>query len=603
MARDGLNELISKTALSYDGLSPGPLRESSNMRIPVSCRSCSNEFNVSDIAAGKRVKCPACGEAVRVPESADDEPEIVRRSSGSKKAKGKASSSGNSSAMLIGIGAGGGGVAVLGLLMFLINNRGGNVPNPQVNAPQVTAPQMAAAPVSPPATATPSVSSPTAMAHSPAGPLTAVPSAAVPAAAPPVAPPTVTQTTNGSAGASSNVAESKAPVASPGTGPRHKPERTELIKQVERSVVRIIVKGSNGASVGSGFVIDTDGSIMTNYHVIEGAMSAEVEFENGKKSAVVGFTTVDKKRDLAIICIREEPASLHKIPIASALPEKGEDVAAFGAPRGLSFTASTGIISAIRTTPEFSAREAGTYLQTTTPISPGNSGGPLVNLYGEVVGVNSFKIEGENLNFAASSTDILEVIASRGKEIIPLSPTALEPVFTKKNPFARAENIAGTTKGNQLFGNIRDAIIMMLPFAVDPSGNITGFVDREISKNLITKAKWAEVTRRDQVTKRTAFVVALIYFTADPKKNANAVELMCNIQIIARDVDKDGLDYTAIVYDENKSLGKISINSLASGNIPNGMKEKIPEFFSKIVQDYRKAQRNNDNPKPEGDKK
>lgn len=564
------------------------------MRIPVSCRSCSNEFNASENAAGKRVKCPACGEAVRVPDSVDDAPEIVRRSTGGKKAKGKSVAAGNSSSMLIGVAAGGGGVAVLGLAMFLMNNRQGNLPTPPLSTPQATTPHIAASPVSPPTTAMPSASPPMGMAQPPASPSTTVL---------PAVPSSVAQSTNGNVGAVASPTESKDPVVKPAPGPRQKPERTDLIKQVEKSVVRIIVKGTNGASVGSGFVIDTDGSIMTNYHVIEGAMSAEVEFESGKKSSVVGFTTIDKKRDLAIIRIREEPSSLHRIQIAGSLPEKGEDVAAFGAPRGLSFTASTGIISAIRTTPEFNAREAGTYLQTTTPISPGNSGGPLVNMYGEVVGVNSFKIEGENLNFAASSTDILEVMASRGQEIIPLSPTALEPVFTKKNPFARAENIAGTTRGNQLFGNIRDAIIMMLPFAVDPSGNITSFVDREISKNLITKAKWAEVTRRDQVTKRTAFVVALIYFTADPKKNANAVELMCNIQIIARDVDKDGLDYTAIVYDENKSLGKISMNSLASGNIPNGMKEKIPEFFSKIVQDFRKAQRNNDNPKPEADTK
>lgn len=577
-------------------LQDGTLQESSIMRIPVVCRECSNEFNASENAAGKRVKCPACGEAVRVPEAFDAEPEIIRRSSGTKRTKGKSAASGNSSSMLIGIAAGGGGVALLGLAMFLMNNRGGNLP-----APPATTTQTATAPVSvPPITMSPA-SPQMSMSHPPANHSTGGP-----AAAPSVVAPSVSQAMNGNVTSVAAASESKEIPVAPSTGPstlRHKLERIDLIKQVEKSVVRIIVKGTNGASVGSGFVIDTDGSIMTNYHVIEGAMSAEVEFENGKKSTVVGFTTIDKKRDLAIIRIREEPASLHKIQIASVLPEKGEDVAAFGAPRGLSFTASNGIISAIRTTPEFNAREAGTYLQTTTPISPGNSGGPLVNMYGEVVGVNSFKIEGENLNFAASSTDIKEVIASRGQDVVPLSPEALELVFTKKNPFARAENIAGTAKGNQLFGNIRDAIIMMLPFAVDPSGNITSFVDREISKNLITRAKWAEVTRRDQVTKRTAFVVALIYFTADPKKNANAVELMCNIQIIARDVDKDGLDYTAIVYDENKSLGKITINSLATGNIPNGMKEKIPEFFSKIVQDYRKAQRNNDNPKPEGDKK
>jgi S1-C subfamily serine protease/predicted RNA-binding Zn-ribbon protein involved in translation (DUF1610 family) len=589
--------VVLPLTVSFDLRTPVNERESI-MRVPVSCGSCTTEFTASENAVGKRVKCPTCGESVRVTKPDDDEPAVVRRSSGGRKSK-KASPAGGSSPMLIGIAAGGGGVAVLGLVMFLMNYRGGNVPAPPPSNPESNVAASASTPPVSPSAAPSSApisapSNPASMAHQVASQSAGNTGAPAKSAAPSGSNPAVMTT---------STTASKENVAKTTLEPRKKLERTELIKQVEKSVVRIIVKGTNGASVGSGFVIDTDGSIMTNYHVIEGAMSAEVEFENGKKSAVIGFTTLDKKRDLAIIKIKEDPESLTKIGIATALPEKGEDVAAFGAPRGLSFTASNGIISAIRQTPEFNAREAGTYLQTTTPISPGNSGGPLVNMYGEVVGVNSFKIEGENLNFAASSTDIQEVIAGRGHEVKPLSPTDLEPVFTKKNPFARAENIAGTTKGNQLFGNIRDAIIMMLPFAVDPSGNITSFVDREISKNLITKAKWTEVTRRDQVKKSTAFVVALIYFTADPKKNANAIELMCSIQIIARDVDKDGLDYTAIVYDEHKSLGKISMNSLVGGNIPNGMKEKIPEFFNRIVQDYRKAQRNNANPKSETESK
>ena len=570
------------------------------MRIPVSCRSCSNEFSASESAAGKRVKCPVCGEGVRVPESAEDEPVAPRRSSGGKKAKGRAASSNGQSPMLIGLAAGGAGVAVLGLIFFLMNSRGGNQPTIAANPP----PSVPGAGVAPtmPGTTQPGAHlavapPPTQPQHShsmptgvPGGPTQAP---VTPAVVPPTQPaPNITDAATTPA---STTADSKPAPSTPEVAPRRLMEMPELVKLVEKSVVRIIVKSEQGASVGSGFVVETDGSIMTNYHVIEGAVSAEVEFESGKKFDVIGFTTIDKERDLAIIKIKQDPAELFKVRVAGELPEKGQKVAAFGAPRGLSFTASDGIISAIRPTPEFTARSAGTYLQTTTPISPGNSGGPLVNMYGEVVGVNSFKIEGENLNFAASSTDILEVIAGRGSEVTPLSPTALERVFTKKNPFSRAENLAGTTKGNMLFGKISEALILMLPFAVDPSGNITSFVDREVSKNLIRKAKWTEaVPVRGMLNKRAAVVVVLIYFTADPKKNANAVELMCNVQIVARDVDKDGLDYTAIVYDENKSLGKISMNSLVNGSIPNGMKEKIPEFFNKIVQDFRKAQRNNE---------
>ena len=575
------------------------------MRIPVSCLSCSHEFTASEAAIGKRVKCPACGEGVRVTEEADEVVEKPRRSSGSgRKAKGRAAPAGNQSSLLIGLAAGAGAVIVLAIGFLVMNGRGNQPATLPVTQPGAQQPAVAqsltpagnpgSAPGSAPGFASPGpapgLTAP-GLGGSGMQPATGFPGQQVagnvpnPTPAAPIAPQNPSAAANNTPG----VAPSK-PVAVTNE-PRVEMDMKDLVKRIEKSVVRIIVKSDQGASIGSGFVIDSDGSIMTNYHVIEGANSAEVEFENGDKAAVIGFTTIDTERDIAIIRIEKDPATLHGVRVANTLPEKGEKVAAFGAPRGLSFTASDGIISAIRATPDFSAREKGIYLQTTTPISPGNSGGPLVNMFGEIVGVNSFKMEGENLNFAVSATDIRDVIANRGTEVTPISPTSLKRVFTEKNPFSRAENLAGTERGTLLFGRIRDAVIMMLPFAVDPSGNVSAFVEREVAKNLITKAKWTEITRREQIKKSTAVVVVLIYFTADPKKSPNALELMCKIQIVARDVDKDGLDFTAIVYDEHKSLGKISPNSLVDGNIPNGMKQKIPEFFSKIVQDFRKAQK------------
>ena len=574
------------------------------MRIPVSCGSCSNEFSASETSAGKRVKCPACGEGVRVP-AAGDEQELPRRSSGSKKTKAKGGQSGGISPLLIGVGAGGGGVALLGLAFLLMNNRGGNQPAtvapPATTSMTVTAPQP---PMQQPAVAQPNMSMPSApgMSHSAMAP-------SAPAMAHSTSPPNsgninlaATQPPNGQVPNAQGLPQGgSVPPTKPPTSVDLAPLREltmpELVATVEKSVVRIIVKSDQGASVGSGFVIDSDGSIMTNYHVIEGARTAEVEFDSGEKGKVIGFTTVDKDRDLAIIKIEQGSKPLHQVRVANDLPQKGEKVAAFGAPRGLSFTASDGIISAIRKTPEFSARSAGTYLQTTTPISPGNSGGPLVNMRGEVVGVNSFKIEGENLNFAASATDIRDVIAGRGDKVTPLSPDALPLVYTEK-AFGRAENLAGTTKGNMLLGQIHDAIIMMLPFTFDPSGRVSDNVELQVEKNLIKKAGWTKVTRQSQVKGSTALVVVLIYFQqAEKVKDADkklVSELMCRVRIVARDVDKDGVAYTAIVWDENGALGTISINSLLGGGFPPAMKSKISEFFNKIYVGIKKAQRGTD---------
>ncbi len=571
------------------------------MKIPVSCGACSNEFSASETAAGKRVKCPACGEGVRVPLEAEEQ-ELPRRSSGSKKSKGKSVKSGGISPMLVGIGAGVGGTAILGLVLALM--RGGNQTAP-VTTPGTPAVTSTVPPLSMPqqpavAQSSPQLSSP----------------APVAAHNPMPANPAIAHNSGGSNSGNMNAPALQPPnnlapnpQGLPPAGTTQKPEipvnsaplrelsMPELVAQIEKSVVRIIVKSDQGASVGSGFVIDTDGSIMTNYHVIEGGKSAEVEFETGAKSNVVGFTTVDKERDLAIIKIDQGQKPLHQVRVASELPQKGEKVAAFGAPRGLSFTASDGIISAIRKTPEFSARTAGTYLQTTTPISPGNSGGPLVNMRGEVVGVNSFKIEGENLNFAASATDIRDVISGRGDKVTPLSPEALPLVYTEK-AFGRAENLAGTTKGNMLLGQIHDAIIIMLPFTFDPSGRVTDNVELQVEKNLIKKAGWTKVTRQSQVKGSTALVVVLIYFQqAEKVKDADkklVSELMCRVRIVARDVDKEGVAYTAIVWDESGALGTISINSLLGGGFPPAMKTKISEFFNKTYQGIKKAQRNAD---------
>ena len=551
------------------------------------------------------MKCPVCGEGVRVPLEAEEQ-ELPRRASGNKKSKGKSSKSAGISPMMIGIGAGAGGVAVLGLAMMLMNNRGGNqtVPAaaPATTSLTATVPQQ---PASQPSVAHANMQMPTMsppMAHNPmppTGPAIAHNSGSpnsgnmnVPALQPPNTPgpnPPVVLPTGGGA--------VQKPVLPVDTAPLRELTMPELVAQIEKSVVRIIVKSDQGASVGSGFVIDADGSIMTNYHVIEGARTAEVEFDSGDKAKVVGFTTVDKERDLAIIKIDHGQKPFFQVRVANELPQKGEKVAAFGAPRGLSFTASDGIISAIRKTPEFPARSAGTYLQTTTPISPGNSGGPLVNMRGEVVGVNSFKMEGENLNFAASATDVREVIAGRGDKVTPLSPDALPIVYTEK-AFGRAENLAGTTKGNMLLGQIHDAIIMMLPFTFDPSGRVSDNVELQVEKNLIKKAGWTKVTRQSQVKGSTALVVVLIYFQqAEKVKDADkklVSELMCRVRIVARDVDKDGVAYTAIVWDENGALGTISINSLLGGGFPPAMKSKISEFFNKIYVGIKKAQRGTD---------
>ena len=575
------------------------------MGISVNCSSCSNEFSVKSTAAGKRVECPVCGERVRVSADADEQPTPRRRSAGESRKRGTNSKA--QSPLLIGIVAGGVGVAVIAVLFAVL--KPGTPPVLPAGSATAVAGTQPSTPVVTPVTsvATGNQQQPTGMAHQPvhgAQHMTVPTNSASQAHGMaqttlqrPIGPPGI----GGPNPPVLNLVEASGKSADPisDTDPLPELSMTKLVAVVERSVVRIIAKGDEGAGVGSGFVIDADGSIMTNYHVIEGARSAVVEFESGEKVPVAGFTTLDTKRDLAIIKIEYDTSKLHKIRIATELPLKGEKVAAFGAPRGLSFTASDGIISAIRRSPEFKVREAGTYLQTTSPISPGNSGGPLVNMRGEVVGVNSFKIEGENLNFAVSADDIRDVIKNRGATLTKLSPEALPSKYSDK--FGQAENLAGTTRGKILLSQINDAAIVMLPFAFDPRRKLTDFVESQVEKTFIKRIGWTKVTRQSQFKGSSAIVLVLIYYqVAENIEKADekmVSELMCRIRIIARDIDKEGDAYTAIVMDENGSLGTIAPQALLNGTIPQGMRAKIPEFFGKVVSTCKKAVRESESAK------
>jgi S1-C subfamily serine protease len=168
-----------------------------------------------------------------------------------------------------------------------------------------------------------------------------------------------------------------------------------LITLYERVSPGVVAIQEVGGGLGSGFVYDREGHIITNYHVVENTRELEISFASGYKTrgTVIG---TDLDSDLAVIKV-DAPAEV-LIPLAlgdSDLLRVGQSVVAIGNPFGLSGTMTTGIISAKgRTLDSFRQSSdglffsAGDLLQTDAAINPGNSGGPLLNLNGEVIGVN-----------------------------------------------------------------------------------------------------------------------------------------------------------------------------------------------------------------------
>jgi len=176
---------------------------------------------------------------------------------------------------------------------------------------------------------------------------------------------------------------------------------TDIVEKASKSVVIVVVYDITGEQrgQGSGFFIDDKGRIITNAHVMDGAYSAEVISE-WKYWGDVAILKLDDELDLAMIQVEAIDESPLKFNFKRKV-QPGERVIAIGNPLGLDKTVSDGLISAIRRYGEIE------YIQTTAPISPGSSGGPLLNLAGEVIGVTTAAFtEGQNLNFAISANSI-----------------------------------------------------------------------------------------------------------------------------------------------------------------------------------------------------
>ena len=220
---------------------------------------------------------------------------------------------------------------------------------------------------------------------------------------------------------------------------------SKLVERTDRSVVQIESSSGNG----SGFIIDASGTVVTNLHVVQNTGSAEVKFVDGSRYEIAGFVAIAEEKDLVLLRIRSNRSDFEPLPITSELPRKGEKVYALGAPRGYLGSITDGIVSAIRSGTEIreiamedasgtgrleaalNFSEDITWIQTSSPISPGNSGGPLVNSRGEVVGINTWiQTDAQNVNFALCAENLQQLINNRqGLQPLAMLPAGNEPSF------------------------------------------------------------------------------------------------------------------------------------------------------------------------------
>lgn len=196
-----------------------------------------------------------------------------------------------------------------------------------------------------------------------------------------------------------------------------------LVKRVKPAVVAIATYDSSGEALmtGSGFFL-RPGQVVTNLHVIRGAARAEVKTLDGKGKVypVTGALAVDEEGDLALLNVEMPLERARTSELASELPDEGETIFVIGNPLKLEGSVTDGIVSAVREVPN-SYR----IIQITAPISHGNSGSPVFNLRGQVLGVVTVKVtNGQNINLAIAAARVGELKAGAQR---PLADLATKP--------------------------------------------------------------------------------------------------------------------------------------------------------------------------------
>jgi len=170
-----------------------------------------------------------------------------------------------------------------------------------------------------------------------------------------------------------------------------------LIQRVQPAVVTVITYDAQGQekSGGSGFFINDKGHLITNFHVLLGAHRAKVKNYLGRSYNIKQVLAEDRFGDLVMVSV--VISETQKLKVAPDSPKVGEHVIVIGSPLGFEQTISDGVISSIRDEQFLGGKR----IQITAPISPGSSGGPVVNLNGDVIGVAYAMIRGaQSINFA-----------------------------------------------------------------------------------------------------------------------------------------------------------------------------------------------------------
>jgi len=192
--------------------------------------------------------------------------------------------------------------------------------------------------------------------------------------------------------------------------PYGKKDPQDIFKDISPAIVYISTKTTAGEeSSGSGYIVDSSGVVVTNFHVVNAAKEINVKLKDGKIYPVDSIIYYNVNKDICILKIKAQNLPLVSLGDSNT-SRVGEKVYVIGSPLGLEYTFSDGMVSAIRDLIGLK------WLQITAPVSNGNSGGPVINAQGQVIGMVTFENkEGQNLNFALAINEVKPFISTSPK--------------------------------------------------------------------------------------------------------------------------------------------------------------------------------------------